>query len=487
MRLTSLSLGALTLLLLIAVPVNAAPALHKGSQTSYNLSVSISVFQSCEPILTSTLSAGMVRPMIAMISPSLNINGTLGCIVTDLTATTATLNVTRDITTSSGETITPATHHTWNFNESIDLATRIATILPFIEPEIDQALRMAQTNIGVTMPTGTSWGSTMSGLDVTMMRQSLQTMWWVNGPLKVNDTVPVLVLPTNVTGSTSLDLGGSIGTRSAWTLAFPRTGSPLPPDPMTTMASTGPITNNFGFALTFNYDQTSDLLLSASADIHLGFSEETFIPPAPCSSSATTAPALTVCPATPIPLMRQFGIDVQVSLKLTSTTLDLSQRLTPTSGSESSTESSFGSGSGTGTGNGQGPGTSPGRGSNFGSNSGSGSGYNPGTSGTTTGAGQSSDNLAQSKSTTKSVSLVPWMYGILGIIAAAIIGSAVLIARRRIKEPPSKSRSHTRQFRGLNYFRDSKEHLLRLKSALNRPNHTNPVSDGMLMGEFPDI
>ena len=359
MRLTSLSLGALTLLLLIAVPVNAAPALHKGSQTSYNLSVSISVFQSCEPILTSTLSAGIVRPMIAMISPSLNINGTLGWIVTDLNATTATLNVTRDITTSSGETITPATHHTGNFNESIDLATRIATILPFIEPEIDQALRMAQTNIGVTMPTGTSWGSTMSGLDVTMMRQSLQTMWWVNGPLKVNDTVPVLVLPTNVTGSTSLDLGGSIGTRSAWTLAFPRTGSPLPPDPMTTMASTGPITNNFGFALTFNYDQTSDLLLSASADIHLGFSEETFIPPAPCSSSATTAPALTVCPATPIPLMRQFGIDVQVSLKLTSTTLDLSQRLTPTSGSESSTESSFGSGSGTGTGNGQGPGTSP--------------------------------------------------------------------------------------------------------------------------------
>ncbi len=421
MRLTRLSLGALTLLLLIAAPVNAAPDLHAGSQTSYNLSVSVSLLQSCAPILSPTLSAGIVCPMIAMISPSLNINGTLGWIVTDLNSTTATLNVTRDITTSSGETITPATHHTGNFNESIDLATRIATMLPFIEPEMAQALQMVQTNIDATMPTGTSWGSTMPGLDVTMMRQPLHTMWWVNGPLKVNDTVPVLVFPTNVTGSTSLDLGGSIGTRSAWTLSFPRTTSPLPPDPMTTMASTIPITNNFGFALTFNYDQTSDLLLSASADIHLGFGEETFI---------------TVCPATPMPVMRQFGIDVQASLKLTSATLDLSQRLTPTSGSESPTESSSGSGSGTGTGNGQGPGTSLGRGSNSGSNSGSGSGYNPGTSGTTTGAGQSSNNLAQSKSTTKSVSLVPWMYGILGIIAAAIIGSAVLIARRRIKEPP---------------------------------------------------
>ena len=134
--------------------------------------------------------------------------------------------------------------------------------------------------------------------------------------------------------------------------------------------------------------------------------------------------------------MREFGINVQASLKLTSTTLDLSQRLTPTSGSESPTESSSGSGSGTGTGNGQGSGTGPGQGSNSGSNSGSGSGYNPVSGSTTTEAGQPSNNPAQSKPTTQSVRLVPWMYGILGIIAAAIIGSDVLIARRRIKEPP---------------------------------------------------
>src|SRR5438093_1472161 len=134
MRLTSLSLGALTLLLLIAVPVNAAPALHTGSQTSYNLSVSVSLLQSCAPIL----------------------------------------------------------------------------------------------------------GSTMSAMHFTIMRQPLHTMWWVNGALRVNDTVPVLVFPTNVTSSTSLDLGGSIGTRSAWTLAFPKTGSLLPPDPLATMTSSIP-------------------------------------------------------------------------------------------------------------------------------------------------------------------------------------------------------------------------------------------------------
>jgi len=285
----------------------------------------------------------------------------LGWIVTSLNATTADLNVTRNITASTGEIVTPVTHHAGSFNESINLATRIATILPFIEPEMDQALQIAQTNMGTSSP-GADWSSTMSTMDVTMMRQPLRTMWWVNGPLKVNDTVPVLVFPTNVTGSTTLDLGGSIGTRSAWTLAFPRTGSPLPPDPMATLTSSIPIADNFGFALTFSYDQTSDLLLSASSDIHFGLGREMFSPPVPCDSSATIAPALTVCPTTPIPVMRQFGIDVHASLKLANTTLDLSQQVTPTSASALPSGSSSGSGSVTGMGNGQGSGTGSGTG-----------------------------------------------------------------------------------------------------------------------------
>src|SRR5256712_3551625 len=438
MRLTRLPLGALTLLLLIGVPVNAAPALHTGSQTSYDLSVSISSLQSCVPILSSALSAGIVCSMIAIIPSSLNINGTLGWIVTDLNTTTANLNVTRDITTSGGEIVTPVTHHTGSINESINLATRIATILPFIQPEMDQALQMAQTNIGATLPTGTSWGSTTSAIDLTMMRQPLHTMWWVNGQLKVNDTVPVLVFPTNVTGSTSLDLGGSIGTRSAWTLAFPGTGSLLP-DPMATMTSSIPIADNFDFALTFNYDQTSDLLLTASADIHLGFGEETFIQPTACDSSATNAPALTVCPTTPIPVMREFGIDVQAFLKLISTTFDLTQRLTPTGSSDSSSGSSLGGGSGTGPGPLAGSGSGSGPSSSSGPNSSPGSGYNPGSGSTTTGAGQPISNPAQSKPAIQSAGLLPWIFGILGIIAAGIIASGVWIARRPMKRNPSIS------------------------------------------------
>jgi hypothetical protein len=435
MQLPRILLGALALLLLVIVPVNGAPVLQRGSQTSYSLSVSISFDQSCQPILSSTFSAGTVCPMIAMVSPSFNITGTLGWTVIGLNATTASLNVTRDITTSNSEIATTTTRQVESFNESINLATRIATILPFIEPEMSQALRMAQTNMATILPTGASWDSTMSALDGAMIRPPLHTMWWVNGPLRANDTVPVLLFPTNVTGSTTLDLGGSVGSRSAWTLAFPTT-SLLPDDPMTSMTAATPIADNFRFALTFNYDQSSDLLLAANADIHLGFGEEGFIPPAPCSSSTMTSPALTVCPDTPIPIMREFGIDIQASLKLVSTTLDLSQRFTEAAGSDSTGGSNSGgsSGTGPGPGPGSGSGAGPGGGSDSGPSSSPGGGYNPGSGSTTTGAGQPSSNPTQSKPTAQSAGLLPWMYGILGIVAAAIVAWAAWMARKRTKK-----------------------------------------------------
>jgi len=379
----------------------------------------------------SALSAGIVCPMIAIIQPSLNLNGTLGWAVTDLNATTATLNVTRDVTPSSAEFLTPITHHTGSINESINLATRIASFLPFIEPEVDQAMQMAQTNMASSMPTGTSWSSTMSAVDATMVRQPLHTMWWVNGPLRANDTVPVLVFPANVTGSTTVDVGGIIGSRSAWTLAFSKTRSLLPPDPLATMTSSIPVADNFEFALTFNYDQTSDLLLSATADIHFGFGEETFIQPTACGSSATT-----VCLASPVPILTEFGIDVQASLKLISTTLDLTQRLTPTGSSDSGSGSSL-DGSGTSPGPLAGSGSGSGPSSSSGPNSSLGSGYNLGSGSSTTGAGQPTINPAQSKPATQSAGLLPWIFGILGIIAAATIASGVWIARRRMRRNPS--------------------------------------------------
>ena len=63
LQLNRLPIAALTLLVLIVVPVSAdavqtpPTTLHKGDQTGYLLSVSISFNQSCQPILSSTVSA----------------------------------------------------------------------------------------------------------------------------------------------------------------------------------------------------------------------------------------------------------------------------------------------------------------------------------------------------------------------------------------------------------------------------------------------
>jgi hypothetical protein len=171
------------------------------------------------------------------------------------------------------------------------------------------------------------------------------------------------------------------------------------------------------FAFTFNYDKSSDLLLSASANTHFGFGEETTIQPVPCNSVSAIA-----CPASssPTTIMREFGIDIQASLKLVSTTLDLSHPMTQSTSSQNGNGGSQ-SGAGSGTGSGSGPGTSTG------GDSGSGTG------GTTSGTGQPTSNQGQPKSLPGSANWLPWVYGVFGIVAVAIVGSGVWIARRRMK------------------------------------------------------
>jgi hypothetical protein len=419
-RPANLGMGVLLILLLAAVPVSGAPSLQKGKQADYKLSASISFLQSCGIVGVSTLSNGIVCPMMATIPSTIDINGTLGWTATDLSSTTALLNVTRDLTISSVDSSTPVAHSSGSFNESINLTTRIINIIPVLMPEIDQALQMAQTTMASSLPTGVNLSSSMSMLDATMMYQPVYTMWWVNGPLKQDQTIPVLVLPTNVTGTTSVDLGGNIGARTGWVLTFSLPQSLPAPDPLATLSSI-PVSETFEVAFTFIYDQTSDLLLSANADIHLGFGVETSIPPSPCdpSTSSTTCPMTT----TPTVIMREFGVDIQASLTLDSTNLDLTQRMTPTVSPQDSGGSQAGTGSGSGTGSG----------------TDTGSGSSSGTGGTTSATGQPASNAGQPRSPDSLTAWLPWIYVLLGIVAAAIIGAGVWIARRRKKRTITNS------------------------------------------------
>jgi len=329
--------------------------------------------------------------MITMIPPTLDVNGTLGWTVTGLANTTVVLNVTREVTTLSWDSLTaPSLRSLHSLNESIDLATRIASILPFLMPEIDQALQMGQNGMGTTVYSSIGWNASARILTSDLIqRHPIYTMWWVNGPLKLNETVPVLVFPTNVTGSTNVDLGG-LGTRAAWTLIYNLTLPP--PSPQQEVSGTSsPAGDDIQAGLSFNYDQQSDLLLGARADIHLG-----------------------------------YGLGIQASVTLVNTNLNLDQRLVPADPSQSSTtasgsESSPGAGGGseTGTGSGSNTGTV-----GYGGGSDSGSGSRPG-------SGPNPDSISQSTSPKPSSALAPWVYWIIGMAAMAIIATSLWFARRR--------------------------------------------------------
>ena len=403
----------LALLLVAAVPVEATPTLQKGAHSTYSLNVTISFLETCETLGTTTAASSViVCPMIATFPISTNVNGTVAWSVTDLSSTSASLNITHDLTIFGGEATRPVIRDVGSLNESVDLSSRLVSFFPGIMPEMDQFLQTTQSLASASLP-GVNLTSSMTALEGVMPDRSLYTMWWVNGPLRLNETVPVLVLPTNVTRSSTVDLGGSLGSHDAWGLDFNISRPMIAPVPSATLASIPSPAMQAGFA--FNYDKTSDLLLSASAELHSGFEDVMPISPSPCVPSASMA-----CPATSSPTMilGSFGLDIEASLKLTSTSLDLSQRMTPIIPPQSNGGSNNGNGSG----------TSGGTGSDNGSSGANSSSNGNGANGQT---GQPSSATNQPTSGGRASAWPVWIFGLLGVLAAIIVASTVWVSGKR--------------------------------------------------------
>src|SRR5205809_380524 len=300
-------------------------------------------------------------------------------------------------------------------NSSYTLSFSITFSPPFCEtsPSSDPQMIVYCPMIAIVPPTFNINTSDM------MERQPIHTMWWANGPLHLNQTIPVLFFPANVTGSTTVDLG-SLGTRAAWTLTYNFT-LPTPLPQQETSGTSIPTGDKIQAAFAFNYDQQSDLLLSASADIHAGYLEESTYQTDQCNPSTTTS--TTWCSdASSSTFIIQSGLSIQASLTLANTSLNLDQRLVPTDPSGGSTTAS-GLGSGSETGSGSDGGTRSGSGTGTGGydqgpSSGPGSGSNPG-------------SIPQSASPKPSPSMDPWVYWIIAIALIAIIGTSLWVARRR--------------------------------------------------------
>ncbi len=417
LRRAQVFLGVLVVLLLVAAPVRGSPSILKGAHADYNWSVSISFVQSCDT--AGTMSPSLIACPLSMALPIEDtINGTIGWTVTDLNSTTAVLNVTRTIGMFDQGLSSPAVRLSHSFNESINLGSRLVSLLPMIEPEMDQVLQSAQTSITGTMP-NVNLASSISSFQGAITSRPFYTMWWVNGPLQLNQTIPVLVFPTNVTKSSMIDLGGTLGSRSAWTLEtiFPHI---IPqPDMTTSTMSLIPINDLFDESLSFNYDKSSDLLLSSNATLQMGFGEDMTVQPTPCDSTTSTVS----CPISSAPtiIFREFGFTIQASLTLSNTNIDLNQRLSiDTPPQAQSSGSNLGSGNGSGASSGSGP--------NAGTNTGGGPSY--GNSGDSRGSGQPAANAQQPTLPMQPGLWSPWIYVLFGVILATAVALGVFVRKR---------------------------------------------------------
>ena len=265
---------------------------------------------------------------VSVTPPSVSLTGILGWTLVGLDTNTAVLNLTHTLSVKVGNIpIAPVTE-TGSFQQSINLSTRaealgtsselIANILPLL------ALLTSAS------PTGTS-PAVLPGSLVSSNMPTIYTIWWVNGPLSTGAPVQILTGYSSVQGAETVNLPGSLGARNAWivsstvdeslTTILPQLSSFNLP------GSSGPLnTNNANvrLALTFDYDQSSDLLL-ASSDTATITSTSTNVYPQGQLLCGQYGQCTTV--STLATVTRAMTVDLTASLTLSTTNLNLDKRM----------------------------------------------------------------------------------------------------------------------------------------------------------------
>jgi phosphate transport system substrate-binding protein len=245
---------------------------------------------------------------------SLGLAGTVGWTVEAISTAQANLDVSHLISLSispiPGITVTPVTE-SGSFEQSINLSTRVES--PSTTTGIAQsfATTLLSALAGTTLATGGT-GSIFQNMLSVQPNSPDYTMWWVNGPLSLGSPVQVLQGWSSVTGSESLNLGSSIGTRSAWivTSQLSQTFSLNVPNPSNPFSSTTS-TASVSLKLLWSYDKSADLMLrndnAASLTVHSV---------TPTTIYASTGPVQ-------ITVTRDMALNLDLALLLSSTNLSL--------------------------------------------------------------------------------------------------------------------------------------------------------------------
>jgi len=246
-------------------------------------------------------------------SVQVDLSGTLGWNVEGLSTTQANLNVSHQISLSvsplPGISFTPVTE-SGSYEQSINLSTRAESpstatgIVESFSTSLASALAGATFATGVTSPVFQS----------TLLASNTPdyTTWWVNGPLSLGSPVQILHGWSSVTGSESLNLPGSIGTRSAWIVTSQLSQTinisiPDPSNPLSSTTSTAAVI----LKLLWSYDKSTGLLLrndnAASLTTH--------------SVAQTTIG--TVTGPVPVTVTRDMALTIDIALRLSTTSLSL--------------------------------------------------------------------------------------------------------------------------------------------------------------------
>jgi plastocyanin len=280
---------------------------------------------------TITVTVGAPPPSPIPISPQLSplpitISGSMGWNVVGLDKSTAVLNVTYALSVTVDDIPIAPVSESGSFQQSIDLSTRVQSL----GSVADMAGNLVLPLLGLALSGTTSPGiSSSSALSSKM--PTIYTVWWVNGPLSSGSPVQILSGYSSVQGAETVNLA-AVGPRAAWVVSSnveeslsiiaPQLGSLMNP-----AGPGGPLSTNDAnarLALRFDYDQSSDLLLSSSGTAFMTASSTNAYPTGStlCGTSGqcTTVSTLTT-------VSRVMTTSVSASLTLSGTNLNLDSRM----------------------------------------------------------------------------------------------------------------------------------------------------------------
>ncbi len=300
---------------------DSGPLAHYGSfSLTFTTPGNYSYYDSLHPSLRGNLvvSGSPPTPPSPSFNPTISLDGSIDWTVSGLDNSVAVLNVSHQVSivASVGPlSFTPVTE-TGSFSQSIDLSTRVQSA----GTATSVILGIIQKMLAYYPPYYGYYGYPSALGQLLSSQKEVYTFWWVNGPLTNGQPVEILTGYASITGSETVNLGAG-NNRAAWIVesTFSQSVSTSSPPVIT---SGGSSDQSFKLDLKFDYDQASDLLLRSSATISVASSQTQNYKP----GDYLCGPSGCFPVSDPVTVSHHMSASVPVTLRLTSTNLDLSRR-----------------------------------------------------------------------------------------------------------------------------------------------------------------